>query len=135
MVMIITHFGSRSEIPGQVLPYPLAVIASVNLRSIFEVRNHPNHYLLQHQFFTISQVDEVAQSVTVDTTLRFKWKVMLFGLKMFSFLLYRNLSEQDDRITVNISALATGKDYVYIDGVAANRLWIPDIIIDKVRVV
>ena len=42
---------------------------------------------------------------------------------------------QDDRITVNMSALGTGKDYVYIDGVAANRLWIPDIIIDKVRVV
>ena len=86
MVMIVTNFDSRSEIPGQVLPYPLAVIASVNLRSIFEVRNHPNHYLLQHQFFTISQVDEVAQSVTVDTTLRFKWKVMLFALKIHLLL-------------------------------------------------
>ena len=78
-------------------------------------------------------MDEVAQSVTVDTTLRFKWKVMLFGLKMFSFLLYRNLSEQDDRITVNMSALATDKDYVYVDGNVANEIWIPDIIIDKVR--
>ena len=41
---------------------------------------------------------------------------------------------QDDRITVNLSALATGKDYVYIDGAAANKIWIPDIIIDKVGV-
>ena len=33
------HVDHRSEIPGQVLPYPLQVTASVNLRSIFEVRN------------------------------------------------------------------------------------------------
>ena len=77
-------------------------------------------------------MDEVAQSVTVDTTLRFKWKVMLFALKIH-FLLYWNLSEQDDRITVNLSALATDKDYVYVDGDVANEIWIPDIIIDKVR--
>ena len=91
MVMIITHLDSRSEIPGQVLPYPLAVIASVNLRSIFEVGNHPNHHLLEHQFFTIPQVDEVAQSVTVDTTLRFKWKVMLFALEIHFFALLKSI--------------------------------------------
>ena len=41
---------------------------------------------------------------------------------------------QDDRITVNMSALATGKDYVYVDGTATDKIWIPDIIIDKVGV-
>jgi len=90
----LTDDYDKSEIPGQVLPYPLAVIASVNLRSIFEV-------------------DEVAQSVTVDTTLRFKWK--------------------DDRITVNLSALATDKDYIYVDSNVTNQIWIPDIIIDKTK--
>ena len=73
----------------------------------------------------------MAQSVTVDTTLRFKWKVCLHFL---SVLLEWKFSVQDDRITVNLSALATGKDYVYIDGTAANKIWIPDIIIDKVWV-
>ena len=57
---------------------------------------------------------------------------MLFALKIH-FLLSWNLSEQDDRITVNLSALATDKDYVYVDGDVANEIWIPDIIIDKVR--
>ena len=78
------HFDHRSEIPGQVLPYPLQVTASVNLRSIFEVRIwefvKTKNSIVKH-----SQVDEVAQSVTVDTTLRFKWKVMLFGLKIQFF--------------------------------------------------
>ena len=32
-----------------------------------------------------------------------------------------------------MSALATDKDYVYVDGNVANEIWIPDIIIDKVR--
>ena len=76
-------------------------------------------------------MDEVAQSVTVDTTLRFKWKVCLHFL---SVLAEWKFSVQDDRITVNLSALATDKDYVYIDGTAANKIWIPDIIIDKVGV-
>ena len=72
----------------------------------------------------------MAQSVTVDTTLRFKWKVCLFALAMFQPS--EKFSVQDDRISVNGSALAPGKDYVYVDGAAANQIWIPDIIIDKV---
>ena len=74
----------------------------------------------------------MAQSVTVDTTLRFKWKVCL----QCTFYLFAQwtFSVQDDRITVNLSALATGKDYVYVDGTATDMIWIPDIIIDKVGV-
>ena len=39
---------------------------------------------------------------------------------------------KDDRITVNQSAL-NGKNYLHVGGDVAKQIWIPDIIIDKVR--
>ena len=49
---------------------------------------------------------------------------------MFSQILSFPL--KDDRITVNQSAL-NGKNYLHVGGDVAKQIWIPDIIIDKVR--
>ena len=36
-------------------------------------------------------------------------------------------------MTVNVSSMAPGKNYVYLDGAVADKIWVPDVVIDKVR--